>query len=164
MAWRGWVCGLAVGVATAALGWPALAQQATTCPPSHHPADAPFRGLSDDPARTPCAEPSLPPATPAPMASAPPSEGAPPAGVPVVADLHVASTELGFDRGTAPAPGRTVGFQGRDYVVVEVAAADNGPTFLGGSRFVITTRCGALEVGLKALDDRERQVAAASIQ
>jgi len=159
MALRSLVCGLALG--TSAVGLPALAQQATTCPPSlHNPADGAFGGLSADLLQSPCAEPSLPPATVAPTPSEPRSDAAPPAGVPVVADFHVASTELGFDRGIAPAPGRTVAYRGQDYLVVEVAATGDRPTFSGGSRFVITTRGGALDVGLKATDDRERQLAA----
>jgi len=48
--------------------------------------------------------------------------------------------------------------------VFEVAAVGNGPTFSGGSRFVITTRDGALEVGLKAMDGRNRQLAATSLR
>jgi len=92
------------------------------------------------------------------------SDIAPPAGAPVLADLHVASTELGFQRGIAPAPGRTVGYRGLDYLVVEVTAVGDGPVFSGGSRFVITTKGGGLDVGLKAMDERERQMAAASIR
>ena len=139
MLWRGKVCGLALGAVMAAL--PALAQQA----------GAPY------------AEPSALPANPAPVPAAATSAG-PPAGVPVVADLHVTSTALGLERGIAPAPGRTIGYEGKEYLVVEVAAVGNGPTFSGGSRFVITTRDGALEVGLKAMDRRDRQVAAAPIR
>ena len=135
MLWRGKVCGLALGVVMAAQ--PAVAQQA---------------------------EPFLLPADPAPVPAAASSDFVPPAGMPVVADLHVASTVLGFERGIAPAPGRTVGYQGQEYLVVEVAAAGNGPTFSGGSRFVITTRGGALEVGLKAMDGRDRQLAATSLR
>ena len=131
MLWRGKVCGLALGVVMTAL--PALAQQA---------------------------EPSLLPANPAPVPATISSDFAPPAGVPAVADLHVASAALGYERGIAPAPGQTIGYQGREYLVVEVAAVGNGPTFSGGSRFVITTRGGALEVGLKAIDGRDRQLAA----
>jgi len=134
MLWRGKVCGLALGAVMAAL--PALAQQAD------------LSALSVNPAPVPAAEGS---------------DFVPPAGTPVVADLHVASTMLGFDRGVAPAPGRTVGYQGQQYLVVEVAAVGNGPTFSGGSRFVITTRDGALEVGLKAMDGRNRQLAATSL-
>jgi len=135
MLWRGKVCGLALGVVMAAQ--PALAQQA----------GAPY------------AEPS---ANPAPVPAA--ADFVPPADVPAVADLHVASTALGFDQGIAPAPGRTIGYQGQEYLVVEVAAVGNGPTFSGGSRFVITTRGGALEVGLKAMDGRDRQLAATSLR
>ena len=92
------------------------------------------------------------------------SDIAPPAGAPVVADLHVASTELGFEQGIAPAPGRSVGYRGLDYLVVEVTAVGDGPIFSGGSRFVITTRGGALDVGLKAMDERERRMAATSVR
>jgi hypothetical protein len=165
MSLRGRVCGLASGIAMSALGLSALAQQAAICPPSlHNPADGPFGTLSADLLQTPCAEPSLPPATVAPMPSKARSDIAPPAGAPVVADLHVASTDLGFQPGIAPAPGRTVGYRGLEYLVVEVAAVGDGPIFSGGSRFVITTKGGALHVGLKAMDERERQVAAVSVR
>ena len=135
MLWRGKVCGLVVGVVMAAQ--PAVAQQA---------------------------EPSLLPANAAPVPAAASSDFVPPVGVPAVADLHVASTALGFERGIAPAPGGTIRYQGEEYLVVEVAAVGNGPTFSGGSRFVITTRGGALEVGLKAMDGRDRQLAATSLR
>lgn len=135
MLWRGKGCGLALAAVMAAQ--PALAQQA---------------------------EPALPPANPAPLSAAESSDFAPPASVPAVADVHVASTALGFERGIAPAPGGTIGYQGQEYLVVEVAAVGNGPTFSGGSRFVITTRGGDLEVGLKAVDGRDRQLAAASLR
>src|SRR5438876_3819461 len=149
MALCGRVCGLALGAVALGLGWPALAQQTTSCPPSlHNPADGPFGRIAGNLSQAPCAEPTLPPATIAPLPSQPQSEAAPPAGQPVVADFHVASTELGFQKGVAPAPGRTVGYRGQEYVVVEVTAAAEGPTFSGGSRFVITTAGGALEVGL----------------
>jgi hypothetical protein len=140
MLWCGKVCGLALGAVMAAL--PALAQQA----------GAPY------------ADPSVLPANPAPVPAAASSDIGPPPGVPAVADLHVASTALGFERGIAPAPGRIIGYQGQEYLVVEVAAVGNGPTFSGGSRFVITTRDGALEVGLKATDGRDRQVVATSLR
>ena len=84
--------------------------------------------------------------------------------MPTVADLHVSSTALGFEKGIAPAPGRTIDYRGQEYLVVEVAAVDNSPTFSGGSRFVITVRGGALEVGLKAMDGDVRQVAATSLR
>ena len=135
MLWRGKVCGLALGAVMAAQ--PAMAQQADS---------------------------SLLPADPAPVPAAASSDFVAPAGVPAVADLHVASTALGFERGIAPAPGRSIGYQGQEYLVVEVAAVGNGPTFSGGSRFVITTQGGALEVGLKAVDGRDRQLAAASLR
>ena len=154
MSLRGWVCSLALAIATSTLGVPAVAQQAATCPSSVHNPDG--SGL----VAMPC---GLVPATVAPVSSKARSDVAPPAGAPVVADLHVASTELGFQRGIGPAPGRTVAYRGLEYLVVEVAAAGDGPIFSGGSRFVITTKGGALDVGLRAMDERERQLAAASV-
>jgi hypothetical protein len=136
----GKVCGLALGAVMAAL--PALAQQA----------GAPY------------ADGTVLPAKPAPVPAAASSGIGPPAAVPAVADLQVASTALGFEKGIAPAPGRTIAYQGQEYLVVEVAAVGNGPTFSGGSRFVITTQDGALQVGLKAMDGRDRQVAAAPLR
>src|SRR6516162_5996260 len=116
MSLRSRVCGLALALATSAFGWPALAQQATTCPASiNHPADGPFGGLARGLVQTPCADPSLPPATLAPLTAAPAASA--PEETPV-ADLHVASTALGFDEGIAPAPGRAVGYRGRQYLVV----------------------------------------------
>ena len=161
MALCGRVGGLAFALTMAALSPAVVAQQAATCPPSEPgPADGPFVGLERGGLpQPPCAEPSLPPATHAPLAGVN-SDAVPPASVAPVADLHVASTDLGFDRGIGPAPGGTIGYRGQAYLVVEVAAVDGGPTFSGGSRFVITTTGGALEVGLKAMDGRDRQVAA----
>jgi hypothetical protein len=135
MLWRGKACGLALGAVMAAM--PALAQQG---------------------------ESFVVPVNPAPVPAAASPDFAPPAGVPAVADLHVASTVLGFEKGVAPAPGRTIRYRDQQYLVVEVAAVGNGPTFSGGSRFVITTRDGALEVGLKAMDGRDRQLAARSLR
>jgi hypothetical protein len=131
------------------------------CPPSAlQPADGQFIGLKGGGVpQPPCAEPSLPPATHPPLSGVN-SDAVPPASMAPVADLHVASTDLGFDRGIGPAPGGTIEYRGQAYLVVEVAAVDRGPTFSGGSRFVITTRGGVLEVGLKAMDGRDRQVAA----
>ena len=65
--------------------------------------------------------------------------------------------------GIAPAHGRADAYQGPEYLVVEVAETGGGPTFSGGSRFVIATKGGALEIGLKAMDERERRMAAASV-
>ena len=41
--------------------------------------------------------------------------------------------------------------RGRIYLVVDVTAEDGRPTFAGGSRFIITTDGGALDIGLKAI-------------
>ena len=92
-----------------------------------------------------------------------PRLGAPPPGAPTVADLHVSSVDLGFDRGVGPAPGQTVTWHGAAYLVVDAVASHGRPTFSGGSRFVITSAGGALEIGLKALAPVEaHQVAQAT--
>jgi hypothetical protein len=161
MFWGRGVCGLVLGALAVAVALPASAEPPATCPVvPGHPADGPFTSLAGTLPQAPCAEPSLPPATIAPMPSKPRSEAAPPAGVPVVADIHVAATLLGFEKGIGPAVGRAVAYQGQEYLVVEVAETGGGPTFSGGSRFVIATAGGALEIGLKAMDERERQMAA----
>lgn len=68
---------------------------------------------------------------------------------PLVPDYRIASTELGFEQGIAPAPGRTVKYRGADYVVAEVTAAGGGPVFSGNSRHVIAAGGDKLMVGLK---------------
>lgn len=103
-----------------------------------------------------------------PLASEEPIRGeaprlsAPPPGAPVVADVHVASVALGFDKGVGPAPGQTVTWKGASYLVVDAVASEGRPTFSGGSRFVITCAGGALEIGLKAVEPVEAQVAQAT--
>jgi len=87
----------------------------------------------------------------APLPGPPPRVGAPPPGVPLVADRHVPSTDLGFERGIGPAAGQTVSWRGERYLVVDVTADSGRPTFSGGSRYSITTAGGSLEIGLKAL-------------
>ena len=99
-----------------------------------------------------------------PMPANPRTEAAPPAGAPVIADFHVAATALGFEKGIAPAHGRAIAYQGQERLVVEVGETGGGPTLSGGSRFVIATKGGALEIGLKAIDARERRMAAASVR
>ena len=91
-----------------------------------------------------------------------PRLGAPPPGAPAVADVHLSSVDLGFDRGIGPAPGQTVTWQGASYLVVDAVASEGRPTFSGGSRFVITSAGGALEIGLKALVPVGAQVAQAT--
>ncbi|HYD06228.1 MAG TPA: hypothetical protein VEC60_10905 [Reyranella sp.] len=94
-----------------------------------------------------------------PVPGDPPRIGAPAPGVPLVADRHVPSTDLGFERGIGPAAGQTVTWRGVDYLVVDVAADGGRPTFSGGSRFAITTAGGTLEIGLKALEATDRRLA-----
>jgi hypothetical protein len=91
-----------------------------------------------------------------------PRLGAPPPGAPAVADLHVSSVDLGYDKGVGPAPGRTVTWQGASYLVVDAAASGGQPTFSGGSRFVITSEGGTLRIGLKAVVPAGAQVAQAT--
>lgn len=91
-----------------------------------------------------------------------PRLGAPPPGAPDVADLHVSSAALGFDKGVGPAPGQTVTWQGASYVVVDAVASEGRPTFSGGSRFVITSDGGTLQIGLKAGVPVDTQVAQAT--
>jgi len=96
----------------------------------------------------------------APLPGEPPRVGAPPPGVPLVADHHVPSTDLGFQRGVGPAAGQTVSWHGERYLVVDVTAEGGRPTFAGGSRFSITTAGAALDIGLKALvPQADRQMA-----
>jgi hypothetical protein len=96
----------------------------------------------------------------APIPGEPPRVGAPPPGPPLVADRHVPSTDLGFERGVGPAAGQTVSWHGARYLVVDVAADGGRPTFSGGSRFAVTTTGGALAIGLKAIvPPADRQLA-----
>jgi hypothetical protein len=96
----------------------------------------------------------------APLPAEPPRVGAPPPGPPPVADHHVPSTDLGFERGIGPVVGQTVSWHGARYLVVDVTADGARPTFSGGSRFAITTVGGALAVGLKAIvPPADRQIA-----
>jgi hypothetical protein len=96
--------------------------------------------------------PAFPPQA-SPVEGQPPRLGAPPPGEPVVADHHVSSADLGYQSGIGPAVGQTVTWHGMLYRVVQVVAQDGRPTFSGGSRHVITTEGGTLDIGLKALDD-----------
>ncbi len=124
---------LAVGLILAVAG-PALAQQINGLAviPGGNAPPAPLTDL-----------PALPRSAVAPV---PPSPVAP--GVQVIADTHVDSTELGFDKGVAPAPGRMVTFQGKEFQVVDVVAKGGGPTFAGGSQHVIGVNGSSLIVGL----------------
>jgi len=141
--------GLAAAVAVAL---PAAAQQPPACTAPHGSlAEGAFGGFENPVPLPPCAEPSLPPLTTRPTAAKAPPVNPPPAGPPEIADHHIASTDLGFERGIGPAPGWGVTWQGRIYVVVDVTARDGRPTFAGGSHFIITTEGGALDIGLKAI-------------
>ncbi len=71
---------------------------------------------------------------------------------PQTADRHVASTDLGFEKGIGPAVGRTVTYRDKVYLVTDVVTVGGGPTFSGGSRFTIAPSGHTLSVGLKAVD------------
>jgi hypothetical protein len=142
--------GLVVAAVLAVL--PAAAQQQPACPaPRGSLAEGAFGGFKNTLVVPPCAEPSLPPMTARPAPDRAPPTNPPPAGPPEVAEYHVTATDLGFERGIGPAPGRGVTWRGRTYVVVDVTTRDGRPTFAGGSRFIITTEGGLLEIGLKPL-------------
>ena len=120
---------------------PAAAQQPPACTALHGSlAEGAFGGFKNTLPLPPCAEPSLPPLTTRPTAARPPSVNPPPAGSPEIADHHIASTDLGFERGIGPAPGWGVTWRGRIYLVVDVTATDGRPIFAGGSHFIITTK------------------------
>jgi hypothetical protein len=147
--------GLAAAVAAAL---PAAAQQPPACTAPHGSlAEGAFGGFENPVPLPPCAEPSLPPLTTRPTAAKAPPVNPPPAGPPEIADHHIASTDLGFERGIGPAPGWGVTWRGRIYVVVDVTARDGRPTFAGGSHFIITTEGGALDIGLKAIAKGARE-------
>jgi hypothetical protein len=130
----------------------AAQQQGPVCPaPRGSLAEGAFGGFKNTIPAPPCAEPSLPPLTARPSTARPPSLNPPPAGPPLIADHQIASTELGFERGIGPALGQAVTWRGRKYLVVDVTTKDGRPTFAGGSRFIITTAGGSLNIGLKAL-------------
>ncbi len=136
------------------LAGPAHAQQQTSqgCPAVHGTvADEAFAGFVNGLPRPPCSEPSLPPGKVKPLASAKRSDYAAPAGHPLVADLHVVSTELGFEPGVGPAPGHSVSYRGRKYRVTDVEVKGGGPSFSGGSAFVVGVEGSALMIGLKSI-------------
>jgi hypothetical protein len=129
-----------------------LAKDQSTCATGNESiADGAFSGFNSGLLQPPCAEPSLPPNTVKPLFTKKPSEFAEPPGEPLIADEHVASTDLGFQQGVAPAPGRSITFRGQKYRVVDVQAKGGGPTFAGGSPFVIGVNGSILQVGLKAI-------------
>ena len=69
-----------------------------------------------------------------------------------LADTHVESTKLGYDKGVGPAVGRNVTWRGREYEVTDVAVVGGGPSFCGGSKFVVAPEGRGLMIGLKEVD------------
>lgn len=91
-----------------------------------------------------------------PLAVTPPlphsSTPAPKKEAPLVAAFRVESTELGYEKSVAPAPGHKLIYKGHDYIVADVVEPSGGPTFGGNSRHVIATSGATLMVGLMPLN------------
>ncbi len=83
---------------------------------------------------------------------APTPRSSAPMAPPKVADTHVESTKLGFEKGIGPAVGRTITYHKRLYEVTDVATIGGGPTFSGGSKFTVAPEGRALSIGLKRVD------------
>lgn len=94
----------------------------------------------------------------APLMAPTPDKAAPPAPEPVIADTHIDSTKLGYDKGIGPAIGRTITYRDKQYEVVDVVVVGGGPSFSGGSRYSIAPAGHELVIGLKAIE--AQQVAA----
>ncbi len=75
-----------------------------------------------------------------------------PISPPKVADAHVESTRLGFEKGIGPAVGRTITYHNKIYEVTDVATIGGGPTFSGGSKFTVAPEGRALSVGLRRVE------------
>lgn len=84
------------------------------------------------------------------MAPTPKAITAPPAHK--VADTHIESTKLGFDKGVGPAVGRNVSWRGKEYEVTDIEVDGGGPSFSGNSKFVIAPQGKGLRIGLKEID------------
>lgn len=65
--------------------------------------------------------------------------------------VTVDSTQLGFSRGSAPAVGRVVNYQGRQYKVTQVIAAGGGNTIAQGGGNLVSTNGGNLKVVLQTI-------------
>ena len=96
--------------------------------------------------------PSPTPTIVTPLLAPTPDKTVPPAPEPLIADSHVASTKLGFDKGIGPAVGRTITYRDKQYEVIDVAVVGGGPSFSGGSRFAIAPAGRELVIGLKAVE------------
>ncbi len=144
---------LLTGSLALALALPAAAQQpeGAGCPASNATiGGGKMAGFGEGMPAPPCQDPSLPPATPR-LDVSKSSEFPPPAGDPARPEFRVASTELGFDKGIGPAPGYSIAYQGKRYLVIDIKTADGSPFFSGGTRFVIGVDGASLDVGLAAM-------------
>jgi hypothetical protein len=70
---------------------------------------------------------------------------------PKASDFRIDSRALGYRGGMAPAPGRTVTYQGRQYQVSQVIAAGGGNVIAAGGGNVIAQGGGNLTVVLKLI-------------
>jgi len=147
-----WAVGSALLFAAPAHAQQAARQATRACPASHDGvADEAFAGFPNGLPRPPCSEPSLPPGKVIPLKSAKRSDYAAPAGPPLLPDLHVSSTELGFEPGVGPSPGHSVSYRGHKYRVTDVEVKGGGPSFSGGSAFVVGVEGSTLLIGLKSI-------------
>lgn len=69
-----------------------------------------------------------------------------------VADMHVDSVKLGYEKGVGPAVGRNITWRGKEYEVTGIEVVGGGPSFSGNSKFAIAPEGKGLMIGLKALD------------
>jgi hypothetical protein len=114
--------------------------------------DSAATGFASGVVPTRCSEPSMPPAFVVPFHSSEPSPSAASAAEPALtADIHLASTELGFERGVGPAPGHSVRYNGQKYRVTGIEVQGGGRYFSGGSAFVVGVAGSTLIVGLKSI-------------
>jgi hypothetical protein len=65
--------------------------------------------------------------------------------------VNVDSTQLGFRRGTAPAVGRVINYQGRQYKVTQVIAAGGGNVISHDGGTLVSTNGGNLKVVLQTI-------------
>jgi hypothetical protein len=101
-----------------------------------------------------------PPMIVSPLVAPTPPKVQPPAPE-MPADLHVDSTRLGYDKGIGPAVGRLVTWRDKEYEVTDIVVSDGGPSFSGGSRFVVAPAGRGLMVGLRALEGEKLAALAA---
>ena len=113
--------------------------------------------------QAPIVQPAVitPPMIVSPLVAPTPSKVQQPPALQMPADLHVDSTRLGYDKGIGPAVGRLVTWRDKEYEVTDIVVSDGGPSFSGGSRFVVAPAGRGLMVGLRALEGEKLAALAA---